>query len=123
MSVLPAFVGKLVQKTELLGVRHAYGDEVSPLWYGAVGKTFPAGGSDSDFRDPKRQPKSGCPASVCSGVWPAVLSLSEVLADAQLLWPEIQRQRLPAHERQRRPDLAEPGVLAGDIPDRPHLAS
>src|SRR5580658_9024403 len=31
-------------------------------------------------------------------IWAALLGLSRVLAHAQLLWPEVQRQRLPTHE-------------------------
>src|ERR1700724_1328321 len=53
------------------------------------------------------------PSRLCQKVRPAMLGLSRSLADAQLLWPEVQRQRLSADERSGRSDLAESGVLAG----------
>ena len=46
----------------------------------------------------------------------------ESLADAELLRPEVQGQRLSAHERSRFSDLAESRLLAGHFPHHADLA-
>jgi hypothetical protein len=95
----PLLCGKrFIRKYELQGVRHASGDEVSPLWESAVWAPFPGGGSGSDLLSPNWQPKRECPTGICPKVWAALFGLPRILADAELFWPEIQRQRLSTHE-------------------------
>jgi hypothetical protein len=89
---------RFVGKKQVQGVRHAYGDKVSPLWEGAVRATFSGGDSGCDLLTPKRQSKRECPSGICPKVWFALFGLPRIMADAELFWPEIQGQRLSTHE-------------------------
>jgi hypothetical protein len=89
---------RFVGKKQVQGVWHAYGDKVSSFWECAVQATFSGGDSGSHLLSPNWQPNRECPSGICPKVWFALFGLSRILADAELFWPEIQRQRLSTHE-------------------------
>src|SRR5579871_871651 len=96
-------------KTEIAeGVRHAHGDAVTPEWVFRGGEVPPHDSGDFELSGPERQPKGKRASRLCPEVWAPLFGLPRVLADAQLLWPKIQRQWLSAYERSGCPDLAEP---------------
>ena len=55
-------------------------------------------GADCRVRDTGVQPTRKRAAGLCPKIRFALLGLPRVLADAELLWTEVQRQRLSAHE-------------------------
>src|SRR5271156_2428355 len=89
----------------------------------AVGEFFPRRCFGVSFSAPGCQPIRERHSGVRQEIWTPLLGLPRKLADAEFLRPEIQRQRLPAHERPGCSDLAESRLLAGYLPHDSDLAS
>ncbi len=79
------------------------------------GRQLPHRSSGSRVPDPERQPKRECPAGVRPEIRAPLFRLPRIVAHAELLRPEIQRQWLPVNERSGCPDLAKRLLLAHHI--------